>query len=178
MTQAEMAALIEPVEASIRRWAHKRYRKSYQVDFVDGAVNYALVRCARDYRTDRGATFRTYVGTRLPMLLVDYGRQVYGWRTARGAAIEDEYEMFPDEMISEEPDPAKVAEKAEEPSFIELIGMLRGRLALICTLYYRGGLTLREIGLRLDRSEGRIGQLKMESLRRLREYWGGKGMGA
>lgn len=150
----------------------------------------ALVTAALRFKADSGASFKTYAMYRIAGSMLDHLRSEApltrgAWRRhlAGDASVRrhfmaiDEHPELENELCLPAPQEQALidAERLHGFSMSALRSGLRSlppRDEKVLLLYYRDGLTMREIGARIGVNESRVAQIHARGIRRLRHLMG------
>lgn len=184
MTVAERQALVL-AHADLAAWlAHRRARQlPVVVDLEDlrSAAYLGLCEAAAKYDAGRGASFRTYARHRIIGALEDHLRGLdpltrHGRQAVRDGTHQAPHHV-PDQDVALEslPDPAPALDTGllEEARAVLVRGALvrlPARERYILHAYYWRGARNADIARELRLSEGRVSQLRLAGLQRLRQW--------
>jgi RNA polymerase sigma factor (sigma-70 family) len=144
------------------RYARLARLKNIDPDDLVGEGMVALCKAAAEWRADGGATFGGFAGTAVQhAVLTALRRKPYRWR----------HSQLPEDAQGVELDPPDYRRQPEPGAALDVaavLGQLQPRDRKLLEMRYLEGLTLDEIGQRLDICTERVRQLLVRALRRAR----------
>lgn len=163
------------IAASFARRVESRHRDDIRQVADYGLLRAAIAAARQGYQpTD---VCDTYIRQCVAGRIRDYFRKVY---ITTGSNRSGRRELVAGlEVLTPATEPAVESHCGQSTAIVDTDGLLQRLLAdgyrleyAVLTAYYHHGLTLREIGELIQRSEGRIGQIKSRALGILRGYVG------
>jgi len=143
-------------------WKQKKIiPKFISIDELKSAAYLGLVDAASKFDSRKCDSFAAYACIRIRGEIQDYLRELY-WGSRR-----NHVDML---GILDFDRPASPESNAEE-FFEEATKCLNGLAKVVIKLYYIGNLYQKEIGRKLNISEGRVSQILKHSLKTLRQRW-------
>ncbi len=138
-----------------------------------------LLKACRSYDSSRGAEFKTYAYHRIRGAVLDELRRMdFLPRSQREKARQDgrippSVVAIPTDEDGQESLEARDGEPALDIADLQdcldrLILQLPAKMAEVMVLYYREGMRMREIGVRMNLTESRVSQIHSNALARLR----------
>jgi len=182
------ASTVAPADHELEQWRHlvwyvvnrirPRLPASVSEEELFSAGMFGLMRAARGYDADRGASFKTYAYHRIRgAILDDLRRMDFLPRSLREKARANGEEApsmvgIPTDEDGHESLAARRQEAScEQDDLSELlqreIDQLPEKMRLVMSLYYREELKMREIGDRLHLTESRVSQIHSNAVARL-----------
>ncbi len=157
--EVQLVSLYDEYYDKIAHYAYARIGDKTEAEDIASEVFLKALESLQEYE-ERGVPMQAWLFKIAHNLVVDHFRKVTKYKTVPIETVE----------IKTKDDPESITEmNVELQRVAKVMGQLTGDQAEVVRLRFFGGLTAREVGDKLDKSEGAVREMQRAALEKLRQ---------